>query len=352
MNSIDLAESGWVPDVAIRAGIRQLLRRRLAQSVSPRADEVADSNHRFRASLRGGPVALVPELANEQHYEVAPEFFERVLGRHLKYSCGLFDDGAPRADRADELDRAEERMLALSVQRAQIEEGMSILDLGCGWGSLSLYLAERFPGSRILAVSNSKLQREFILGCCRQRGLRNVEVVTADVNRFEPDRSFDRVMSVEMFEHVRNHELLLARIARWLEPGGSLFVHHFSHRSTSYAFEDDDSDDWMARHFFSGGLMPSHDWLLHFQNDLVVDHQWVVDGNHYAKTADAWLAKQDADKDATLHILGQVYGPSEARVWFQRWRLFFMACSELFGYRDGQEWCVTHTRMQLPQASR
>lgn len=351
MDSIDLVESGWVPDRIVRAGIRRMLRKRISQTVPLTPRGIADSNHRFRASARTGPVALVPELANEQHYEVAPNFFERVLGRHLKYSCDLFEVPASAAEAVD-LDEAEHRMLALSTHRAQVEDGMSILDLGCGWGSLSLFLAKRFPGSQILSVSNSKPQREFILGRCKQRGIENIEVVTTDVNRFESDRRFDRVLSVEMFEHVRNHELLLARIASWLEPAGSLFVHHFSHRSTAYAFEDESNDDWMARYFFSGGMMPSHDWLLHFQRDLVVDRQWVVDGTNYQRTADAWLERQDAQRDEILKILVGAYGQSQSRLWFQRWRMFFMACSELFGYREGQEWWVTHTRMQLPSASR
>jgi len=344
LSAIDLVESGWVPDSVTRAGIRRIVRKRLSQNVPDRQPEVEDANHRFRASLRAGPVALVPERANEQHYEVAASFFEHVLGCHLKYSCGLFDGSGDAGARS--LDAAERRMLALSTERAGVEDGMSILDLGCGWGSLSLFLAERFPGSRILSVSNSKPQREFILGRCKQREIDNVEVVTSDVNRFEPDRRFDRVLSIEMFEHIRNHELLLSRIASWLEPGGSLFVHHFSHRSTAYAFEDEGQDDWMARYFFSGGMMPSHDWLLHFQRDLVVDRQWVVDGTHYQRTAEAWLEKQDAQRDAVLAILASVYGRADAQLWFQRWRLFFMACAELFGYRDGQEWWVTHTRMQ------
>ena len=346
MSAIDLAESGRVPDLLVRAGIRHLIRKRLAESVPSRAEDVSDANYALREVLRRGPIALVPDLANNQHYEVAPAFFERVLGRHLKYSGCLFEQGVTR------LDDAEERMLALAVQRAGVQDGMSLLDLGCGWGSLTLYLAERFPGSRVLAVSNSKPQREFILGRCERRGHSNVEVVTADVNSFEPDRTFDRVLSVEMFEHVRNHEALLARIASWLEPDGSLFVHHFSHRTSAYPFEDEGGDDWMARFFFSGGIMPSHDWLLHFQHDLEVDRQWVVDGTHYQKTAEAWLARQDEQRGEILEVLADVYGRDDAALWFQRWRLFFLACAELFGYRNGQEWWVTHTRMVARTSAR
>jgi cyclopropane-fatty-acyl-phospholipid synthase len=345
MSIIVLAESGWIPDLLLRAGIRRLVQKRLDESVPNDAERVSDDNHAFRAALRRGPVALVPELANDQHYEVTPAFFERVLGRNLKYSCCLFGDGI------ESLDDAEARMLALSCARAEVEDGMRILDLGCGWGSLSLYLAERFPNARILAVSNSKPQREFILGKCQERGIVNVEVRTADVNHFEPDGRFDRVLSVEMFEHVRNHEILLARIASWLEPDGRLFVHHFSHRSAAYPFEDDSADDWMARNFFSGGIMPSHDWLLHYQRHLEVDRQWVVDGTHYQKTAEAWLERQDRRKAEVLSALEETYGRDDAGVWFQRWRLFFLACAELFGARNGQEWWVTHTLMR-PRATR
>jgi cyclopropane-fatty-acyl-phospholipid synthase len=339
MNTVDLAESGWLPDALLRAGIRRLLNRRLVESVPRRAQDVALANHALREVLSAGPIALVPELANEQHYEMPPAFFERVLGRHLKYSCGLFEAGVTG------LDDAERRMLARTCERAQVEDGMSLLDLGCGWGALSLYLAERFPRSRVLAFSNSKSQREYILGRCERSGLQNVEVMTADVNHFEPARRFDRVISVEMFEHVRNAALLLERIAGWLEPTGSLFVHHFSHRSAAYPYEDESGDDWMARHFFSGGIMPSHDWLLFHQEHLRVERQWVVDGTHYQRTAEAWLARQDAQRDEILQILSEVRGAEQAPLCFQRWRLFFLACAELFGFRDGQEWWVTHTRM-------
>ncbi len=339
MRPLHLAERGLVPDALVRQGIRRLLRQRLREVVPVRATEAAARNHRFREMLRVGPVALVPELANEQHYEVPPAFFERVLGRRLKYSCAWFEDAET------DLDAAEEAMLARTCERADVEDGMRILDLGCGWGSLSLYLAERLPLARILAVSNSKPQREYILSRCARRGLHNVEVVTADINDFRPEGRFDRVVSVEMFEHVRNQAALLARIAGWLEPGGSLFVHHFAHRSAGYAYEDEGEEDWMARHFFAGGIMPSDDHLLHLQRDLVVERKWVVDGTHYERTARAWLARQDANRSEILPVLAQAYGREGAALWFQRWRLFFLACTELFGYRDGQEWWVVHARM-------
>jgi cyclopropane-fatty-acyl-phospholipid synthase len=346
MFGLNLAETGRVPDVVIRAAIRNLLRRRLNEVRSGDCEADEDANHAFREQLRSSPIALVPELANQQHYEVAPEFFQRVLGWRMKYSCGLWSNGVR------DIDAAEEAMLTLVCSRAQITNGMSVLDLGCGWGSLSLWIAEKYPRCRVLAISNSKPQREFILQRCAERKIENVEVVTCDINQFDPERTFDRVISVEMFEHIRNYDWLLARIARWLEPHGKLFVHHFSHREIAYPYETEGDDDWMGRHFFSGGIMPSDDMLLHFQRDLVVERKWRVNGNHYKHTADAWLHLQDVQIDVLLPILAEVYGEEAAPLWFERWRLFFLACSELFGYRGGNEWWVTHVRMSLREEDR
>jgi cyclopropane-fatty-acyl-phospholipid synthase len=339
MLAIRLAEAGLVPDPLIRAGIRRLLRRRLAELARPTPEEKLAHKLAFLDGLRRAPVALVPELANEQHYELPPAFFEQVLGPRMKYSCALFEDGVR------ELGVAEERMLEATCERAGIEDGMRVLELGCGWGSLSLWLAERYPRCRVLAVSNSKPQREFVLGRAARARLGNVEVRTADVNVFEPDARFDRVVSVEMFEHLRNHERMLARIARWLEPGGRLFVHHFSHREHAYPYEAAGDDDWMARHFFSGGIMPSDDLLRHHPRDLVVEAQWRVSGTHYHKTCEAWLERLDARRERVLPVLAQAYGRDAAPLWLERWRLFFLACSELFGFRGGREWWVTHVRM-------
>jgi cyclopropane-fatty-acyl-phospholipid synthase len=344
MRGLGLAESGLVPDALVRIGIRRLIRRRLRELESGGCETAAGAERAFREQRRASPIAPLPERANQQHYEVAPAFFERVLGPRLKYSCGLWPTGG-----VADLGAAEEAMLALTAERAELRDGMRVLDLGCGWGSLSLWIAERHPRSRVLAVSNSKPQREFILARCAERGLSHVEVVTADVNHFAPDRRFDRVVSVEMFEHVRNHELLLSRIASWLEPEGKLFVHHFSHRARAYPYEIRGDDDWMGRHFFSGGMMPSDDLLLHCQRDLVVEDRWRVSGLHYQKTCEAWLARQDAARAALLPILAGVYGEAGARTWHQRWRLFFLACSELFGFRRGDEWGVTHVRMAFPR---
>ena len=339
MLGIRLAEAGLVPDPLLRAGIRRLLRRRLRELAKATPEEELRAKLAFLDESRRAPIALVPGVANEQHYEVPPAFFESVLGPRMKYSCALFDEGVR------ELGAAEERMLAATCARAGIEDGMRVLDLGCGWGSLSLFVAERFPRCRVLAVSNSKPQREFVLGRAARAGLDNVEVRTADVNAFEPDARFDRVVSVEMFEHVRNHERLLARIARWLEPGGRLFVHHFAHREHAYPYEAVSDDDWMARHFFSGGIMPSDDLLRHHPRDLVVEAQWRVAGTHYQRTSEAWLARLDERRERVLPVLAQAYGRDAAPLWLARWRLFFLACAELFGFRGGREWWVSHVRL-------
>ena len=344
LSGIELAESGRLPDTLIRIGIRRLLRERLAEIADGGCEGSRDRHERFVREACSGPIALVPELANDQHYEVPAAFYEAVLGAHLKYSCGYWPAGTV------DLDASERAMLALSCERAAIRDGMRVLDLGCGWGSLSLWIAEQYPACSVLGVSNSKSQREHILGRAQQKGLSNLEIVTADVNEFDPDRRFDRVVSIEMFEHVRNHALLLSRIARWLDDDGRLFVHHFSHRSESYPYEDRGDGDWMARFFFSGGMMPSDDHLLYFQDELVAERHWRVSGQHYQKTSEAWLRKLDAAKTEVLPVLADTYGAADAERWFQRWRLFFLACAELFGYRRGNEWWVTHLRFRKPEA--
>ncbi len=339
MNVMDLVESGWVPDALIRRGIRQRLAGKLDQLHLGDVEARDRLEDRHLREWWSGPIALVPELANEQHYEVPPAFFEAVLGPNLKYSCGLHPEAGIG------LEESERRMLALTEKRAGIEDGMRVLDLGCGWGSLSLWIARRFPNAQILGVSNSKDQREFILGRAAERGITNLEIVTEDVNRFDVDRRFDRVVSVEMVEHVRNHPLLLSRVARWLEPDGKLFIHHFAHRETLYPYEAETEHDWMAHHFFSGGIMPSADYFLRCQQDMVVQKRWRVNGRHYEKTCNLWLERQDAQRDALLPILAETYGEDEAARWFMRWRLFFMACAELFGAGGGNEWMVAHVLM-------
>ena len=325
---IELAERGFLPDAVTRYGIRRLLRQRLIEErqLQPR-DE-------FRATLREGPVAPVPEKANEQHYEVPAEFFTAALGARLKYSSAYWPVGV------ETLDDAEETMLSLTCERAELEDGQDVLELGCGWGSLTLWMAERFPRSRITAVSNSASQREFILS----RAPSNVEVITADMNDFDIDRRFDRVVSVEMFEHMRNYAELFRRVARWLREDGKLFVHVFCHREHAYPFETEGDDDWMGRYFFTGGQMPSFDLFAKVQDSLALDAAWEVDGTHYGKTSEAWLSNMDRRRDEIMPVLEETYGADEAARWFRRWRLFFLACAELFSYRGGGEWLVGHYR--------
>ena len=333
---IDLCERGLVPDSLTRYGIRRLCAQRLRDEHGADAVAAWEQFRRRLEELRRSPVAIETEAANQQHYEVPARFFELCLGKRLKYSSCYY----PRGD--ETLDQAEEAMLALYGERAELADGQRILELGCGWGSLTLWMAERYPGARITGVSNSHGQREHILGQARARGLGNVEILTCDVNRLALDRRFDRVVSIEMFEHMRNYDSLLRSIAGWMEDDARLFVHIFCHRELMYPFETEGDDNWMGRHFFTGGLMPAADTLLHFQADLALKQQWRLSGTHYEKTANHWLANQDAHRDEVLRVLESAYGAREAGRWHQRWRMFWMACAELFGYRDGNEWLVGH----------
>jgi cyclopropane-fatty-acyl-phospholipid synthase len=334
--AIGWVEQGLVPDRVVRAGIRRLCEQRLKQIQAGDAAAAARLIEEFVRAMDAAPTALVPHLANAQHYEVPAEFFGLALGKHRKYSSCWWPDGAVR------LDDAEAAALAATCERAGLEQGQDVLELGCGWGSFTLWIAEHYPQSRITAVSNSNSQRRYILREAAQRGLRNVQLVTADMNGFEPERRFDRVVSVEMFEHMRNWRHLFARVHGWLRPGGRFFMHVFCHRATPYAFVEEGPADWMSRHFFSGGMMPSDELALRFQDELRLIERWRWDGRHYEKTANAWLANLDAHRDAAMPVLAAAYGEADAAQWLQRWRIFFMACAELFGYRNGQEWWVSH----------
>lgn len=340
--AIGWVEHGLVPDSIVRAGIRRLCERRLA-SIAAGDQEIASRiAESFVASMDSSDIAPVPALANEQHYEVPAEFFALVLGPHRKYSAAYWEEGATC------LADAEAAALAATCERAGLANRQSILELGCGWGSLTLWMAERFPASRITAVSNSNSQRAWIESEAARRGCANVRVVTADMNDFAPRDRFDRVVSVEMFEHMRNWRALFARVHDWLLPGGRFFMHVFCHRSTPYAFEDHGPSDWMGRQFFSGGMMPSDELALRFQDRLQLLRRWRWDGRHYENTANAWLTNIDAHRDAALRVLAGIHGETGATQWLQRWRIFFMACAELFGFRNGQEWWVSHYLFERP----
>lgn len=342
-----LVETGRVPDWLIRGVLRLALNwsvsKRYQRSLETRSAEKQALIEKYKRS----PIAIRTSDPNHQHYEVPSEFFQLVLGKWLKYSCCYWSSSVSN------LDEAEEAMLDLTCQRARLENGMTVLDLGCGWGSLSLWIATRYPDCQVLSVSNSNTQREFIQNQCRDRNLHNVSALTADMADFERDPrfdnfpKFDRVISIEMFEHMKNYERLLARIAAMLNPDGMLFVHHFSHREFAREFDADVPGDWMAQTFFSGGTMPSDDLLFYFQRDLkLVDH-WRVDGWHYEKTLRTWLAKLDSQETAVRRIMAQTYGSQNETRWLVNWRLFFLACSEVWGLKHGREYLVSHYLFDL-----
>lgn len=335
---IKLAEKGFLPDFIIRLGIRKLSKVRLDKAKYSTKEEVAKWHQDWVSSLKKSPIALVPEKANEQHYEVPPLFFEHCLGPNLKYSSGYWPDHVKT------LEESESAMLELSCKRAKIENGNKILELGCGWGSLTCYMAKKYPESEITAVSNSKDQKNYILNRCAENQIENVKIITADMNDFEIQEKFDNVISIEMFEHMRNYKELLLKISNFLNEKGSLFIHIFSHEFLAYPFENEGDGDWMAREFFSGGMMPSHNLLLYFQDDLKIDHVWRLSGKHYEKTSLAWLREMDNNKGKIIEIFRETYGENNAKIWFQRWRIFYLSCEQLFGYNNGTEWGVSHYR--------
>jgi cyclopropane-fatty-acyl-phospholipid synthase len=340
-----LLEKELVPTPLLRRGIRKRLSSRLRQEYRGSLEERHGRLMTLVDELRQSPVAVHTDKANEQHYEVPAAFFAEVLGKHCKYSSGYWADGVT------DLDGAEEAMLDLTCDRARIQDGQHLLDLGCGWGALTLHALARFPRLRVTSLSNSASQRAFIEARAAERGLADrLQVVTGDARQLSADLvrgdCFDRIVSVEMLEHMRNYETLLARVADLLHDDGLLFVHIFTHREVAYPYEVQGPDDWMAQHFFTGGLMPSDTLLYHFQRDLEITEHWRIDGTHYGRTAEAWLANLEARRAQIEPVLAETYGPDQIQRWFVRWKLFFLACAELWNYREGQEWLVSHYLMR------
>lgn len=334
-----IISSGLVPDFIIRSGIRKLLKDRIREITPPRPHSVTEVKAKFVEMMKSSPLAVHTRDANEQHYEVPTDFYLYALGPRLKYSCAYFDEG-------DTLASAEIKMLERTVKMAKISSGDNVLELGCGWGSLTLFIAEQFPDCHITGVSNSATQKKYIEQKARDKGLNNITIVTADMNQFNTDEKFDRIVSVEMFEHMRNYEMLLSRISDWLKPKGTLFVHIFVHKSTPYLFEVKDDTDWMSKYFFSGGMMPSDDIFTYFQDKFTLTEHVRYSGTHYAQTSEEWLKNTDRNKQQIMEIFEKHYGAKEAPKWFEYWRIFFMACAELFRYDNGREWFVSHYLME------
>jgi cyclopropane-fatty-acyl-phospholipid synthase len=331
-----LLENNRIPDFLIRKGIRKLLRERLAQEKKATPDAQQAHLMNLIAELKASPIAINTADANEQHYEVPTAFYQYCLGPHLKYSSGYWKPGVA------DIETSERDMLGLTCQRADLQSGQNVLELGCGWGSLSLFMAARYPESRFTVVSNSRTQKVYIDETAQQRGITNLTVITMDMNVFDIDDTFDRVVSVEMFEHMRNYELLMKKIASKLKPDGKLFVHIFTHREFAYKFEVVDETDWMSKYFFTGGIMPSDDLLFYFNDDLKVVNHWHVSGLHYHKTSEAWLQRMDANKARIMPLFEQTYGKDQAVKWWVFWRIFFLSCAELWGFNNGEEWIVSH----------
>ena len=331
-----LIEQDKIPDFLLRKGIRKLLQQRLADE--NKGDVELQQAHLMAliAQLKASPIAVNTADANQHHYEVPTQFYQYCLGKNLKYSSGYWKAGVT------DIDTSEDDMLELTCQRAGLQDGQHVLELGCGWGSLSLYMAAKYPGSTFKVVSNSRTQKIYIDEQAAKRSIKNLTVITADMNTFTIEETFDRVVSVEMFEHMRNYTLLLKKVSSFLKPDGKLWIHIFTHKEFAYLFEVKDETDWMSKYFFTGGIMPSDDLMFYFNDDLVVEKHWHVNGINYAKTAEAWLANMDKHKAQIMPLFEETYGKDQAVKWWVYWRLFYLACAELWNYNQGNEWMVSH----------
>jgi len=330
----DFLDRGLFPDMVLRWGVRSRCRELLSAARKKSCEKHQEDFEALLAILEESPVAVETASANEQHYELPAAFFEKVLGPRLKYSSCYWEE-------RDDLATAEERMLQLTCARAELADGQRILELGCGWGSLTLFMAENYPSAQITAVSNSRSQREFILKRAREKGLSNVDVLTADMNSFAPPAQYDRIVSVEMFEHLRNYRVFFRRLHTALASGGKIFIHIFAHQSEPFLYDHEVEDNWMARYFFTGGTMPSAQLLPRLAENFRLARHWQVNGKHYEKTLNEWLLRMDQNRSVILPILKATYG-KESGAWWARWRLFFLSCAEFFGFDDGNQWSIQH----------
>ncbi len=330
-----LIGSGRLPDFVIRLGIKFLNKRRLQEHYSLSSEIRHEKLKEFMLQLKTGPISVNTKTTNAQHYELPTEFFKIVLGPKLKYSCSYFNS------KKDTLAEADENMLNIYLQRAKIKNSDEILELGCGWGSLTVYMATQFPKSKITAISNSSVQKKYIDQLLKKRKIKNVNVITSDFNDFSTQKKFDKVVSIEMFEHIRNYEKAFQKVHSFLKKGGQCFIHIFAHREIAYPFEVKDDSDWMSKYFFTGGTMPSNHLFTYFCHPLKINDHWVVNGKQYTYTADKWLENMDANKERVLKIFQDVY-EDEYKIWYQYWRIFFMSVAELFGYKNGNEWVINH----------
>jgi cyclopropane-fatty-acyl-phospholipid synthase len=331
-----LLEKNKIPDSLLRIGIRKLLKQRLIDERKENVELQQAHLMNLIEELKNSPIAIETASANEQHYEVPTEFYQYCLGKHLKYSSGYWKKGVT------DINTSERDMLEITCERAELKDGQDVLELGCGWGSLSLFMSAKFPKSNFTVVSNSKTQKIYIDEQAKQRGINNLTVLTIDINNFSIDKSFDRVVSVEMFEHMRNYQKLMHKVSSVLKPNGKLFVHIFTHKEFAYKFEVIDETDWMSKYFFTGGIMPSDDLLLYFNEHLGIEKHWHVSGKHYSKTSEAWLQNMDRNKNLIMPLFEKTYGKEQATKWWVYWRIFYMACAELWGFKNGEEWIVSH----------
>jgi cyclopropane-fatty-acyl-phospholipid synthase len=336
-----LLEKGLIPEFLLRLIIRLHLEYRLSQQPDT-VEEIQKHLNMFIEKMEKNPITIEIKKANEQHYEIPTRFFQQILGGRLKYSCGYWDNIPSYKDLPSNLDKSEEDMLFITCKRAQIEDGQRILELGCGWGSLLFFILENYEVSEYVAITNSKSQKQYIETLAEKRNINNLRVIKSDVSQINTEGEFDRIVSIEMFEHVRNYRKLLAKLSQILKKEGKLFIHIFTDKNYPYFYELDSTSGWMAKYFFRGGIMPSANLLFYFSDNFSVEKVWRVNGLNYKLTLDAWLRKMKNNKKTVFPILEDTYGKKNAKKWWHYWNTFFISCSEAFGIHNGNQRFVSH----------